>query len=153
MWLWQVKQHISFDEGYRVENFSQFQTEEQFQAVAKSQAERAAKEVLRYRTLFPSVHDVCAYYSRHRPEGFWPTFHAAVSFALAGKSDKARRLFKGIINSRNDDRDRVLRAQAEAGRLHAIAENTGHFREVIAETIHRTRDLQKLPRLESVSFD
>ena len=153
MWLWQVKEHISFDEGHRVEKFSQFHNEEEFQAVARSLAERAATEVLRYRKLFLNVHDVSGYYLSRHPEGFWPTFNAAMACALAGRPDDARRLFKRIIESGPDDRPWVLSAQAEAGRLRLIAEQTEQFREVITKTIHRTRDLQKLPRLASVSFD
>jgi hypothetical protein len=147
MWLWQAKDHISFDEGHRVEQFSEFHNEEQFEAVAKSLAQEAAREVLRYRRLFPSVHDVCAHYSSHQPEGIWPTFNVATSCALAGKPERAQRLFERIIDSRGDDRAWVVNVQAQASSLCAIAENTQRFRDVITETIHYARDLQKLPRL------
>lgn len=153
MWLWQAKAHTSFDEGHRVEQFSKFHDERQFESVAAALAQRAATVVLKYRKLFPAVQDVCAYYSRHRPDGFWPTFHAAMSCALAAKPDHARRLFGRIIDSHSDDRDWVISAQAEARRLCAIAEHTERFRQVVTDTIHRARDLQKLPPLDSVSFD
>ena len=153
MWLWQAKGHISFDEGHRVEQFSKFHNEQQFESLAASLAQQAATEVLRYRKLFPTVHEVCAYYSRHHPDGFWPTFNAAMSCALAGKPDKAHRLFGRVIDFQSDDRDWVISAQAEARRFCAIAENTERFRQVVTETIHRARALQKLPPLASVSFD
>jgi hypothetical protein len=153
MWLWHVKSYISFDEGNRVEGLTEFQNEEQFQTVSQHLAERAAAEVLRYRKLFPSVQGVYDYYKQRPRGGFWPSFDEAVAFALAGKPDEARLLFESMMYPDDDDRDWVLDAQAEARRLHALAPNTAQFREVITDAIHRTRDLQKLPPMASISFD
>lgn len=36
MWLWPVRDDISFDEGYRVEEFCEFRDEAQFEAAAGS---------------------------------------------------------------------------------------------------------------------
>src|SRR5262249_5473480 len=84
MWLWQVKQDISFDEGYRVESFTEFHDEEQFRSVAQHLARRAADEVESYRRKFPRIHDVCHYYFSNHPVGFWSNFNAAVACALGG---------------------------------------------------------------------
>jgi hypothetical protein len=143
MWLWHVKDYISFDEGCRLDGFNEFHDEEQFETVARSLAEHAAGEVLRYRKLFPSVSAACTHYSHLPPTGFWPAFDAAVAFGLSGEANTARLLFERIMYPDDDDRDWVLQAQAEARRLHAISRDTGQFRRVIAESIHRTRELQK----------
>jgi hypothetical protein len=43
-WLWHVRDYASFDEGYRVETFVEFQDEEQFASAADRLARRAAEE-------------------------------------------------------------------------------------------------------------
>jgi hypothetical protein len=53
MWLWCVKDYISFDEGYRVGPFSEFRDEPEFEVAADQMAESAAQEISRYRKLFP----------------------------------------------------------------------------------------------------
>jgi hypothetical protein len=153
MWLWRVKDYISFDEGHRVEGFAEFRDEAQFAAVAKSLAERAALEVLRYRELFASVHKVCAYYVQHQPNGLWPTFHAAVACALDGRSRGARQLFQQITDAKEDDATWTTSARAEARKLCAIAGDVPHFRDVVAESVRRARAIAALPDLASLRFD
>ena len=83
MWLWDVKQHISFDVGGRVEPFARFHDDAQFEGLADTLAEHAAKEVIQYRSRFPNLLEVCEYYLSFPPEGLWSTFHAAVACALS----------------------------------------------------------------------
>jgi len=152
-WLWSVQDHLSFDEGNRVEPFSKFTDEIQFKAAARALAERAASEVARYRQLFPNVKSVSDYYLRHKPVGFWTNFHAGVACALAGRPNQARRFLREVLELRGDDNDWVLEAQTDAERLNLILDDTGIFRNVVAERVLRTRDLQKLPPLSTVDFD
>src|SRR5262249_20811083 len=42
MWLWDVKNYVSFDEGYRVESFAEYQDDDQFRQAATDLANRAA---------------------------------------------------------------------------------------------------------------
>jgi hypothetical protein len=153
MWLWHAKEHISFDEGYRVAPFSKLNSNQDFGDLASHLAHSAADEVVRYRKLFRTVHDVCRYYSSRRAEGLWPTFNAAVGSALDGNPDHAKRLFGEIMQSSSDGQDWVAMAQSEARRLCAIAGDRDRFRKVMAETILRTRRLQKLPAIHCVDFD
>jgi hypothetical protein len=153
MWLWGAKDYISFDEGYRVERFLEFRNEMQFEAQAKSLAERAALEVARYRKLFPNVHEVCVHYLRQKPTGFWPNFHAAVACALAGEGDEARRHFKQVADWDAGNREWFIKEQAEARFLSAIVDDVARFRAVVAERVHLARKLQKLPILKTLNFD
>src|ERR1051325_6569931 len=41
--LWQVKDSLSFDEGYRVENFAEFKDEAQFGSASDQLVQRAAE--------------------------------------------------------------------------------------------------------------
>src|SRR5215469_1402855 len=45
MWLWNVKGHLSFDMGYRVNEFHPFESEQQFGPVAQRLVEQARDEV------------------------------------------------------------------------------------------------------------
>jgi len=76
-----------------------------------------------------------------------------VACALAGQADHARRFFKQVTDSEDDGRDWVVSAQAEARQLSLIAGDIGHFRHVVTERVQRSRELQKLPALASLSFD
>jgi len=152
-WLWHVNDCLSFDEGGRVEPFSRFRDESQCELVANSLAEQAANEIIRYRKLFPNVHQVCAHYLQRWPDGFWPSFHAAVACALAGEADQARRLFKQVTDSKEDSRDWVISAQADATQLSLIANDIEHIRHVVTERVQKSRELQKLPALASLDFD
>ena len=154
MWLWEVKEHISFDEGYRVDTFHGFQNEEQFTSEAEHLARRAAQEVTRYRELFSSVDAVARYYLSDPPKGFWFTFHAAVACALTGRAQEARNFF-AVFNGFKDEYGStyVREAQEEAKQLLAIVEDTMRVRDMIAERIRRTRELQKLPAINSLAFE
>jgi len=151
-WLWHVKAHISFDEGHRVESFSEFRTEDQFQLAAENLVQKAALEVDRYRRLFSSVTAVSNYILFHRPVGFWPSFHAAVACAVAGQPDDAGIFFGNMTEPKGNDPGWMLAAHTDAAQLRAIAADTERFREVTADRILRTRELQKLASIESVDF-
>ncbi len=152
MWLWQVKDYLSFDEGYRVEEFSSFQDTDQFSSVTDRLAHRAAGEVSRYRAMFTDVRAVARYYSESLPTTFWPTFNAAVACGLVGAVEQARRFFLNVTGLKGDDRDWVLAAQADAEQLSTIAGDPIRFHEVVAERVRRTRELQKLPPVAVVDF-
>ncbi|HKF58353.1 MAG TPA: hypothetical protein VKJ45_23115, partial [Blastocatellia bacterium] len=64
-----------------------------------------------------------------------------------------RSFMNEVTEQRGDNRDWVLAAQADAERLNLILDDTGIFRNVVAERVLRTRDLQKLPPLSTVDFD
>ena len=94
-----------------------------------------------------------SYYLWHRPEQFWPSLDAAVGCALAGRADDARRFFNQVTEPDDDNRGWVVAAQCDARNLSALAADPMHFREVIAERVRRTRQVQKLPSISSVDFD
>jgi hypothetical protein len=153
MWLWNVKDHISFDEGFRVSPFSLFTDEKQFRSAAEQLAQHAAHEVDRYRSLFPDLAAVANYYHRHPPESFWPNFNAAVVCALAGQQDDAQRFFRRVVEPKDDDRNWVLTAQADAEHLRLLAPFTERFRKTIAERILQTREHLRLPPVSHITFE
>ena len=151
MWLWQEKDYLSFDEGYRVENFVSFRNSDQFVMVAQELAQRAADEVQEYRSLFATVSDVADYYIKRKPSEFWSSFHAAVSCGLVGRGSASRRFFEQVLKSR-EDLDWVKSVQAEAAALNAVLDDIDTFRQKVGDKVNRTRELLKLPKQETWSF-
>jgi hypothetical protein len=153
MWLWLVKDYVSFDLGHRVEHFHEFQDEQQFKTESMDLAARAAREVTRYRALFPTVRDVADYYQRHDPTAGWPSYDAAIACALSHRVDDARRLFRRFAHPVDTLNEFVAAAQAEAEQLSELASDAEQFKRVIAAKVHRTRQLQGLPIRPELNFD
>jgi len=152
MWLWNVKSYISFDEGGRVAELSVFHDEEKFRHIADDLARKAAKEILRYRSLFPNVRGVSEYYKQNNPTAFWPSFHAGVACALSGEAEKSQWFFERVIETTEDDRDWVNEARLDARNLSVLAPDREKFQLFIAERVRQTRELLKLPSVHQVVF-
>jgi len=151
MWLWLVKNYISFDEGYRVESFVGFRAEEQFDQAAAKLSHRAAKEVYRYRELFSNIANVCDYYVAREVANGWPCYHAAIACALANKLDVARALFKRFAEPK-DNNEFVANAQDDSRFLASLV-GRHQFREVMADRVRQTREIQKLPAVGAIGFE
>jgi len=150
-WLWSVKDYLSFNEGHRVEGFSEFEDPTQFDRVAARLAERAAQEVERYRELFPDVRRVSDFYLERSVNAFWPTFHAGVASLLSGRLDEARRFF-AEVKADEDQRDWVRAAEADARELMAAASAAEKIQDLVGQRVCRARALLKLPPLDSLDF-
>jgi hypothetical protein len=151
-WLWNEKDSLSFDVGYRVVSFARFEDGNQFELIAVTLAERAAEEVKRYRALFRTVRSVSDHYLRNEPNGFWPTLHAAIACGMAGRSAPAREFFESVLVF-DDNRDWTLAAKKEASRLYSLVDDERAFRHTVMETVVRTRQLFKLPARRILTFD
>ena len=143
MWLWFEKNHFSFDEGYRVESFAPFEDEAQFASLAENLAERAADEITRLRSLFPSVEVAAHYLAAKSPKELWESFHAGVACGLSGYATLAKRFFS-LVADTGDTRD-WAQAVASLARDYSLAvEDVSGFRCRIEQVIRRTRPLFKL---------
>jgi hypothetical protein len=151
MWLWLVKDYITFDEGHRVESFVDFRDEEQFERAAVQLAERAAQEVNRYRALFPNIANLAEYYSGQDLASGWPCYNAAIACALSNKVDVARSLFKRFAEPRADN-EFIANVQDDSKLLASLV-GTHQFCEVIADRVRQTRETQKLPAVAHFSFE
>jgi hypothetical protein len=146
MWLWVEKEYVSFDYGSRVEDFARFEDEAQFAPLAEGLARRAADEVGRLRTLFPSVHSAAEHLAAESPRGFWDTFHAGVASGLVGDPTRARGYFDEVAGT--DDRQDWAQAAASLAREYSLAVgDLPGFRRRIEEVIRRARGLLRLPGL------
>jgi hypothetical protein len=155
MWLWHEKDHVSFDEGYRIEAHAKFKDPAQFAIEATRLATRAAEEVQRYRQLFPNIERVRQLYLRKQTlsPGNWSTFHAGVACAISGKPAESVRFFDRFLAARDNRPGWLVAAQADAERLRALAGNTLEFRKLMAERVRDTRERQKLSNTREINFD
>jgi hypothetical protein len=96
MWLWNTKQHVTLDVGYRVNGFFPFENEEQFGPVADRLAAGALEKVGEYRRLFRSIHDVSNYYFVNAPRRFLALlrrgYRTLPCWATGGQYTSPRRL-------------------------------------------------------------
>lgn len=152
MWLWNVQPFISFDLGYRVEEFYHFESAEQFGPIAEKLARRAAKEVIRYRELFPTIRNVSDYYRKNIPNIGWPSFNAAVAHGLSGRIEAAKHLFGRWDDEAKDDPQWVKETRIYAKQLSMIVEDQEQFRNLITARIMQTRKLQKYPAIAEINF-
>jgi hypothetical protein len=150
MWLWYEKDYFSFDDGYRVEGFAPFEDEAQFSRVAEGLARRAAEEVRRYRSLYPSVH-AAALHLAAKSHGFWSTFHTAVACGLSHNKVDAMRFFEEVAGT-DDDRDWAQAAACLAREYATELEDPAGFRHRIREVVLRTRRLLRLEEMADIRF-
>jgi len=139
MWLWNVKPYISFDVGYRVEEFCPFRNEEDFAIVAENLATQALQKTTHYRRLFATIGQVSDYYVSHAPDSFWPCFDAAVSHILAGQPGLATQLLAECVHESDDDPLWLTEGRSRAKELLTALNEPDRVRDIITKHVHETR--------------
>ncbi|MBN8927928.1 MAG: hypothetical protein J0H19_15045 [Rhodospirillales bacterium] len=152
MWLWFEKDYFSFDYGSRVEDFAPYEDEAQFAPLAGDLADRAAGEVARLRSHFPSVTATAQQLAAKSPMGFWDRFNAGVACALAGDTAAARR-FLGEVAGTDDRRDWAQAAASLAREYSLAVADVAGFRRRIEVVVHRARELLRLPGVTNLALD
>jgi hypothetical protein len=148
MWLWNAKDHWSFDEGGRIEAFRDFRTKEQFSKVAEHLAASAAAEVASLRGRFPSIEAVAAHQERKQKTGIWDHYHAALSCALVGRTAYARSQFEEVALTQAHA-PWVADIQAKAEAFSKVASSVDDMRRAVAEEVIAARALLKLSPLSN----
>jgi len=90
MWLWSAKDYWSFDDGYRVDSFKEFEDQEQFSEAAEKLAGLAASEIVALRQKFHSLSATSDLLAQKDNKTIWDRYHAGVSLALVGRLDAAQ---------------------------------------------------------------
>ncbi|HKN22783.1 MAG TPA: hypothetical protein VJX73_15265 [Terracidiphilus sp.] len=152
MWLWHVKDYISFDLGDRVDQGSSFTSAVQFKPVAESLAQRAAVEAQHYRDLFPSVRSLSDYCIKNPPVIGWPSFHAAIAHGLVGRIELSRKLFDTWGSEAESNTEWVKAARSDSKELERLVGDQAQFRRLVVSRVNETRALQKLAPLPEIDF-
>jgi hypothetical protein len=152
MWLWCEKDYFSFDYNSRIENFAPYEDEAQFAPLAENLARRAAEEVARLRSLFPSVQAAAQQLAAKLPMGFWDNFHAGVACGLAGNTTQSRYFFSKVAGT--DGQQDWVQAAASLARGYSLAlEDLPGFRCRIEAVIRRARELLRLSGVADIVLD
>jgi hypothetical protein len=148
MWLWNAKDHWSFDEGGRVEAFHDFRNEEPFSKAAQHLAASATAEVASLRGKFPSIEAVAAHLEKKQKTGIWDHYHAALSAALVGRSAYAQSQFEEVALTQAHA-PWVTDIQAKAKTFSKVAWSVDDMRHAVTKEVIAARALLKLPPLSN----
>jgi hypothetical protein len=159
MWLWHEKDYFSFDvgdgdTGSRIAKFVEYIDEEQFRPEIIRLASAAKAEVLRLRSKFASIHDAARYLpgQARRNDSPWTKLAAAIALGYAGKTLRARWLFKSIERRKPLHEWEVQLRERARGFAEAL-DRPADFQRNVKETILRTRKLLKLPERTELDID
>jgi len=146
-WMWYAKDFLSFDEGYRVEDFHPFRDNEQFEQVAVALAERAAVEVETLRRRFPSLERVADYLiAKHvGDKDLWAHYNAGVAAGLVGDAGVAKARLAKVVAAPDQEVPWIRELKEKSAFLLGLADDASRFRGEAAAAIARARDLLKLP--------
>jgi hypothetical protein len=96
-WLWDEKDHLSFDVPSRQREFHPFLEEHQFSRSATLLAEDAKSELIVLRERFRSPLDVSKLLSARADRSIWDHYHLGVSAGLAGEMVLAGQSFEHVM--------------------------------------------------------
>jgi hypothetical protein len=145
-WLWYEKDCLSFDAGYRVENFQSFKSADQFALAAEKLAERASREVTVLRKRFASPSHAQAWLAAKPPISIWDHYHLAVIAGLAGAIDQSKRSFADVMSD-PDERPWAIEIRRRAAEFARRLDLDNGIEAEVIDTVKRTRDLLGLPAL------
>ena len=145
--LWQWSGSLSFDLGYRVDQFVRYNSDAQFQIESERLAIHAVTEIQRLRDQLPGPGAVPSALPPD-PEGMagWPTYHRAVSLGLTGETDDASRLFQGLLEPSENYEWIVARAKKCQGLLKLLFDRPA-FQDAIMQLIKGQRQALRLPSI------
>lgn len=135
-WLWYEKDFLSFDDGYRVEQFTPFESEQQFADAAMALAARAANEVGSLRARFGSLADIATHLKQTNFSSIWNNYHAAVAATLTGDLAHAAQRFAAIAAD-NHAAAWAVELRQRAAALERLAGDPARFQEAVSGIAER----------------
>ena len=149
MWLWVVKDFVSYDHGDRVGLFDDAR-EEDWDEVIRRKANAAVERVRELREELADLAAAADLLERDLDVG-WPRVHAAIANGLLGRMDRARELLGAELSAEWaeswNDREPTL------PRLRDLTADPAAFRQEIVRRIGETRRRQALPPLEDSAIE
>ena len=142
-WLWYEKNSLSFDDGYRVEQFQAVESEEQFIQVSATLAIQAHDEVLKLRSRFSSIEKTAAHLKNKDFSNIWQNYHAAVAATLVNDTSHAKTRFDAVMQNK-DDRSWALDLKKHTTMLESISGDLGLFLRTIEEIVARSKRRLKI---------
>lgn len=137
-WLWDEKDYFSFDEGYRVEAFKQFENDEQFAESARALAMRAHDEVLKLRERFSSLEKIAAHLKGKDFFDIWGNYHAAIAATLTDDFAHASKRFVAVAES-PEARPWAMELKERSSTLQSLAASPPQFRDAISRIVETSK--------------
>ena len=161
-WLWNPKDHLSFDYGHRVDGLGhglvRYESDEQFSPLARELAVVAAGQARGYRELFRTI-DACAHELRDaKPRQLNQSLDAGVALGLAGDPPAAREMFARYLAWFESDEELEWRNDHDEATykrvqlLSALTQDLPAFRQRIREDVYEGRARLKLPQEVELPF-
>jgi hypothetical protein len=145
MFLWSPQEHLTFEVGYRVDDFKSA-ADSDFLANAERKAATAAQRIADLRRQFDSLLAVIEYFTgRVRPLILYEEAHVGTAYGLTGDLHRCRAALDRALELREDSRAGTWNATAWLLTARAAAEDSDAFSRWVRETIDATRRALKLP--------
>jgi len=137
-WLWYEKGNLSFDDGYRVEQFQSLDNAEQCAEVALGLATQARDEVLILRSKFSSLELIAAHLKTKDFSNIWNNYHAAVAATLTNDMKHANERFSAIAAT-PEHASWVIELKQRAAVLEKITGDSLEFLDAITRIVERSK--------------
>jgi hypothetical protein len=162
-WLWNVKDYLSFDYGHRVNfdfagtrggQYIEYESDEQFEPLARKLAMLAADQLRHYRDLFETIRSTAD--ELRQGERAW--LDAGIALGLAGEDAATLEMLRLHISQFESDQQKEWRTQVDVDRferaqlLSALAPDHSAFCDHIRDDITAARSLLKLEPQAAVPF-
>jgi hypothetical protein len=145
--LWCAKGHISFDLGYRLEDFVPFESCEQFSPQVERLSARAAAEVGRLRALLTDVRTVAVALPEETNGADWASYHRAIALGLCGNTERASDLFSMLIEPPHSY-PWVAERASQCQVLLDLLQSPSEFRKAVTQLVHEQRRALRLGAID-----
>lgn len=150
-WLWNDSDYFSFDIGYRVENFHQYQNDSQFKDELMDLLEKSIKEVDKYKKQFSNIESVSYYYSNIELKSLHFYYNAIISHLLSNNKKTALSLYKEI-QKENYKLDWEIIIKENLNYIIEISDNKDQLIDTIISLIKNKRSKLKLPDVADIKL-
>lgn len=154
-WLWTPTNYWSFDfsigPSSRIEEFRQFEGEEQFAVAARTLAEMAADEATRLRSALATISSVADRLAEKAARGGWDLYHAGIAAFLAGRQSLAQDYFTRLSLPDHDDHARgewLRELRESAAKYAALSDERERFLALLTDEVKQARHALRLPEWE-----
>jgi hypothetical protein len=146
MFLWQPIDHLIFEVGYRVDDFSPADDADSFQQAIQAKAGKAKEELTSLRKRFASLGDVTRHYKSVGTKlSMSDQAHLGTAWGLLGDMERCRNALDQALVLREQQFSGPWRASAWMLDARQAAAEERTFRAWILSTLNATRSALKLP--------
>lgn len=147
---WYPQDHFSFDIGYREAGYIEYESEEQFEPIAREFAELAKVKVLEIREQLSTPASmkmfVISSFKGHRST-LWSEFHQGMACVIARDAEKAISYFKQVLSDPHDT-EWANELKDFTSKVATLLEASEEPLKFIDKIVTKSRELKKLEPTE-----